>query len=69
MDPALDADHAATDHLPVARTGQPTRERKVYSYLLGSLEISRPDQEWAGPTSLTFPRLGASSTWRYHGLV
>ena len=29
------------------RTSQPTPGHKVYPYLLGSLEISRPDQVWA----------------------
>ena len=29
------------------RTSQPTLGHKVYPYLLGSLEISRPDQVWA----------------------
>ena len=29
------------------RTSQPTPGHKVYPYLLGSLEINRPDQVWA----------------------
>ena len=33
------------------RTSQPTRGYKVYPYLLGSLAISRPDQEWAADTT------------------
>ena len=43
------------------RTSQPTLGHKVYPYLLGGMEITRPNQVWAADITY-IPMAGASTT-------
>ena len=44
---AADAGHGAAGHLPATRTSRPAPGVRVYPYLLGKAEITRPNQVWA----------------------